>query len=70
MTDLPQKDNPLNCSFQRRDKGAKNIECSLTENGQSTPLFTMVDRDKCLIDICPLYQGWKLNKEILTLLQK
>jgi hypothetical protein len=68
--DLPQKDMPLNCSFQRRDKGAKTIECALTERGQSNPLYTMVDRDDCLIDICPLFQGWKLNKEIRSLLEK
>jgi hypothetical protein len=70
MTDLPKKDEPLCSSFQRRDKGAKEIECSLTENGQSTPLYTMVDRDKCQIDICPFYQAWKLDKEILRLLQE
>ena len=56
QTDLPGKDEPLNCAFQRRDKGANNV---LTENGGSNILYRMVDRDPCLIDICPIYQTWK-----------
>jgi hypothetical protein len=59
-TDLPSEREPLNCGFQRRDKGAKKIECALTERGVSSPLYTMVDRDQCMIDICPLYQTWKI----------
>lgn len=62
-TDLPQPGEPLNCSFQRKDKGAKKIECALTETGQANLLYKMVERDPCLIDICPLYQSWKLLKE-------
>jgi hypothetical protein len=62
-SDLPSKKDPLNCGFQRRDKGAKHIECALTERGVSSPLYTMVDRDPCTIDICPLYQTWKLLRK-------
>jgi hypothetical protein len=62
-TDLPTENNPLNCGFQRRDKGAKNIECALTERGVTSPLYTMVDRDQCTIDICPLFQTWKLLRK-------
>jgi len=57
--DLPGKDEPLNCAFQRRDKGAKKIECALTDSGATNVLYRMVDRDPCLIDICPIYQAWK-----------
>ncbi len=59
QTDLPGKDDLLNCVFQRRDKGANNIECSLTDRGSSNILYRMVDRDPCVIDICPIYQTWK-----------
>jgi hypothetical protein len=62
-SDLPGLDEPLKCSFQRRDKGAKQIECALTETGSSSILYKMVERDPCSIDICPLYQTWKLLKE-------
>jgi hypothetical protein len=59
-SDLPSHDSPLKCAFQRRDKGAKKIECALTESGSSQVLFRVVERDPCLIDICPMYQTWKL----------
>ena len=59
QTDLPGKDEPLNCAFQRRDKGAHNVECVLTDYGGSNILYRMVDRDPCLIDMCPIYQTWK-----------
>ena len=62
-TDLPSEQETLNCGFQRRDKGAKRIECALTERGATSPLYTMVDRDPCKIDICPLYQTWKILKK-------
>jgi hypothetical protein len=60
MSDLPIEDQSLNCGFQRRDKGAKKIECALTEKGGSSLLYTMVDRDQCTIDKCPIFQTWKL----------
>ena len=59
QSDLPGKDDSLNCAFQRRDKGASKIECALTERGASNVLYRMVDRDPCLLDICPIYQTWK-----------
>ena len=59
QSDLPERDEPLNCAFQRRDKGASKIECALTESGASNVLYRMVDRDPCHIDICPIYQTWK-----------
>jgi hypothetical protein len=59
QTDLPGKDDPLNCAFQRRDKGANKIECVLTDRGSANILYRMVDRDQCVIDICPIYQTWK-----------
>lgn len=58
-SDLPKSNEPLNCAFQRRDMGAKKIECVLTESGSSNVLFRVVERDACLIDICPMYQTWK-----------
>ena len=61
--DFLEKKEPLECAFQRSDKGAKKIECALTEKGSANLLYTMVDRDTCLIDICPIYQTWKLLKE-------
>lgn len=59
QTDMPGEGEPLNCAFQRRDKGAKKIECVLTDSGATNVLYRMVDRDPCLIDICPIYQTWK-----------
>ena len=59
QTDLPGKDDPFNCAFQRRDRGATKIECALTDRGSSNVLYRMVDRDLCVIDICPIYQTWK-----------
>ena len=49
--DLPKKDEPLNCAFQRRS--GNKIYCGL---------IGMVNTD-CLIDICPMYQTWKILKE-------
>ena len=56
---LPKPNEPLNCAFQRRDMGAVKIECALTESGSSNVLFRVVERDACLIDICPMFQAWK-----------
>ena len=58
-SDMPGVDEPLNCAFQRRDKGATKIECALTDRGSSNVLYRMVDRDPCVIDICPIFQAWK-----------
>ena len=62
QTDLPGKDEPLNCAFQRRESGKTKIECAVTEMGTFFILFSAVERDECLIDICPNYQTWKLLK--------
>ena len=62
-SDLSKINESLNCAFQRRDKGAKKIECVLTESGSSSLLYRVVERDACLIDICPIYQTWKLLKD-------
>jgi len=51
LPDLPKPDEPLNCTFQKRE--AKDIECRLTEHGR------VADLGKCLIDICPIYQTWE-----------
>ena len=51
--DLPKSNEPLNCAFQRRTK--KKILCGLTQE--------LSNLDPCLIDICPMYQTWKLLKE-------
>jgi hypothetical protein len=64
QTDLPKKYETLNCAFQRRDMGAKKIECVLTESGSSNVLFRVVERDACLIDICPMYQNMKMLKRL------
>ena len=62
-TDLPKKDEPLNCAFQRRDKGSDKIDCAVAEVGTFYLLFSAVERDECMIDMCPMYQTWKLLKE-------
>ena len=69
FTDLPKNDEPLNCAFQRRDKGSEKIECAVTEVGTFYLLFSAVERDKCMIDMCPMYQNWQLNKKILSKLE-
>ena len=51
QTQLPKKDEPLNCAFQRRQDNK--IWCALT---------SQMKYDPCLIDICPMYQTWKLLK--------
>ena len=44
FTDLPKKDEPLKCAFQRRDKGSEKIDCAVAEIGTFYILFSAVLR--------------------------
>ncbi|MHA2394852.1 MAG: hypothetical protein ACXAEX_23225 [Promethearchaeota archaeon] len=67
QTQLPKPDEPINCAFQRRYNLPFNqILCGITTREDQTDVFTsdLVTRyDPCLIDICPMFQAWKILME-------
>ena len=63
MTDLPKRDEPLNCAFQRRIDKDK-ILCALTVRSAGSMMLSALNYDPCLIDICPIYQTLKIVKAL------
>jgi len=61
LSRVTESDKPLNCAFQR--KIGKNLACVLTRSERNLGTFSSSGYEPCLIDICPIYQTWKLLKE-------
>ena len=64
QTELPKYNEPLKCAFMRRFSETR-IRCGLTGVGEYGGVVGKVftSYDACMIDICPLYQSWKLLKK-------
>ena len=60
QTQLPEPDQPLVCSFQRRFSTPYRVQCALTAIGDGGVISRVfVNYEPCKIDICPMYQNWK-----------
>ena len=60
QTQLPEADEPLVCSFQRRFSTPYRVQCALTAIGDGGVISrAFVNYEPCKIDICPMYQNWK-----------
>ena len=55
----------FDCAFQRKVPHRSDMRCALTGVGSYGGVLgtAFSNYDSCLIDICPLYQTWKLLKE-------
>jgi Zn finger protein HypA/HybF involved in hydrogenase expression len=63
QTQLPNPDEPLICAFQRRFSTPYRIQCAVTAIGGGGIISrAFANYEKCLIDICPMYQNWKKEK--------